>query len=194
MSQKEVKISKTLSSILRHNIVKLGIKCDNQGFVKVSDLFTRKLVTCNMDELIRVVNNSDKQRFVLENRNGEYYIKANQGHSKEVGDLIEDETALLPITEPLPFCAHGTEKRFLSSIREHGLKRMSRKHIHMVSEVCKKQQISGFKSVSDTIIVIDMNSCMKDGMKFYKSKNGVILTEGIDGTIDPKYFLEIRNL
>ena len=31
-----------------------------------------------------------------------------------------------------------------------------------------------------------------DGMKFYKSENEVILTEGFDGVVTPKYFQKIE--
>ncbi len=32
---------------------------------------------------------------------------------------------------------------------------------------------------------------MKDGINFYISSNNVILTEGVDGTLEPKYFKKV---
>lgn len=195
MSKKQIKLSKTLSSILRHNLINLGLNCDEQGFVKVSDLVAKGLISCTIDELKAVVDSSEKQRFALEHRGDEdYFIKANQGHSADVGALLGDEVCLEPIVEPLPFCAHGTERRFLETINQRGLHRMKRKHIHFVSEIKPTEQVSGFKAKSNTIIVIDMQECMKDGMKFFKSANGVILTEGFDGWVDAKYFLDVTDL
>ena len=43
----------------------------------------------------------------------------------------------------------------------------------------------------DIIIQIDMASAMKDGIDFYISTNSVILTEGIDGCLPPKYFQKV---
>jgi 2'-phosphotransferase len=194
MSKKQIKLSKTLSSILRHGILDNGLVCDERGFVKVSDLTAKGLIACAIDELQAVVDSSEKKRFTMETRDGAYFIKANQGHSAAVGALLGDEVCLEPVLEPLPFCAHGTQKRFMESINERGLNRMKRKHIHFVSEVRRDEQVSGFKAASNTIIVINMQECMKDGMKFYKSANGVILTEGLDGVVDSKYFLDILDI
>ena len=40
-------------------------------------------------------------------------------------------------------------------------------------------------------IEIDMFKAIKDGINFYISSNNVILTEGIDGTLPPKYFKKV---
>jgi 2'-phosphotransferase len=68
---------------------------------------------------------------------------------------------------------------------------MSRKHIHLIGEPIKENRTSGFKDKSNRIILIDMEQCMSDGMIFYRSANNVILTEGINGVIGPKYFTEL---
>ena len=69
---------------------------------------------------------------------------------------------------------------------------MDRKHIHFVENISKKEQISGFKNISDVILTIDMNKCIGDGIVFYKSTNNVILTEGIDGIIPSKYIINVE--
>jgi 2'-phosphotransferase len=43
----------------------------------------------------------------------------------------------------------------------------------------------------DVIIQIDMGAAIKDGIDFFISTNSVILTEGIDGVLSPKYFLKV---
>eukprot|EP00972_Heterocapsa_arctica_P003686 550469-Heterocapsa_arctica.AAC.1 len=35
---------------------------------------------------------------------------------------------------------------------------------------------------------------MKGGMLFYRSKNGVLLTEGLEGTVDPQYIIKVCEL
>lgn len=191
----QTKISKTLSFILRHNINKNGcFKCDEYGFVRLSEILEymkNNNIKCNIDDIIYIVNTNDKQRFALECKYGEYFIKANQGHSLSVGEKINDDLSYEIITEPLLSCIHGTETKFLKSICDNGLNRMKRKHIHFVEEIDRTKQISGFKQKSDVAIYIDMQKCMNDGMVFYKSANGVILSEGFNGVIEPKYFQQI---
>ena len=49
--------------------------------------------------------------------------------------------------------------------------------------------ISGARSTCDVIVVIDVKEAMKDGLKFFFSKNEVLLSSGNDdGLIPVKYF------
>jgi 2'-phosphotransferase len=66
------------------------------------------------------------------------------------------------------------------------LNKMSRTHIHFASE---PNAISGFRASSSVLIHIDTVSAMSDGIKFFMSDNGVILSEG---PIDLKYFSKIE--
>lgn len=52
--------------------------------------------------------------------------------------------------------------------------------------------ISGMRSSCEVMISIDVASAMADGVRFYRSSNNVILTSGLDGTLDAKYFKEVR--
>jgi hypothetical protein len=40
-------------------------------------------------------------------------------------------------------------------------------------------------------IIIDMEKALADGIEFYRSSNDVILTEGVDGVLESKYFKDI---
>jgi RNA:NAD 2'-phosphotransferase (TPT1/KptA family) len=161
LSKKQTQIGKKLFFILRHDIVNSGLECDSSGYVKVNDLITKKLIEyITIDELKQIVENNDKKRFLLVQINNEYYIKANQGHSLSVGNLIDDDTTLELLTEPLLYCAHGTEEKYIESIYKNGLNRGLRKHIHLVDEIMKEKQTSGFKNKSDRIILINMDQCI----------------------------------
>ena len=46
----------------------------------------------------------------------------------------------------------------------------------------------------DIYISIDMQTAIENGIDFYLTPNGDILTEGDQGTIDPKYFLKVETL
>lgn len=71
---------------------------------------------------------------------------------------------------------------------------MSRNHMHFAPGMPKEDGvISGMRSSCDVYIEIDMFSAIKDGVNFYISSNNVILTEGIDGVLPPKYFKKVTS-
>eukprot|EP01117_Protostelium_nocturnum_P017997 TRINITY_DN741_c0_g2_i1.p1 TRINITY_DN741_c0_g2~~TRINITY_DN741_c0_g2_i1.p1 ORF type:complete len:745 (+),score=250.81 TRINITY_DN741_c0_g2_i1:84-2318(+) len=83
-SDRSVQLSKSLSYVLRHGAEKLGLDLDKDRFVKVKDLmnlsdFAKGNYT--FEEIQSVVQNCDRKRFTLEERESVWYIKANQGHT-----------------------------------------------------------------------------------------------------------------
>jgi RNA:NAD 2'-phosphotransferase (TPT1/KptA family) len=103
--KKRIRIERELCKILRHDIMNAGLECDSSGYDRVSDLFSKKLIeSITLEELNIIVETNDKKRFLLIKKGDEYYIKANQGHSLGVGNLIKDADALEVIVEPIhPF-------------------------------------------------------------------------------------------
>jgi len=47
----------------------------------------------------------------------------------------------------------------------------------------KSKVVSGMREDCNLHIEINLERCLKDGMKFFESKNKVILSPGIDGII-----------
>ena len=68
---------------------------------------------------------------------------------------------------------------------------MSRNHIHFAKH---KNLSSGIRRNAEVYIYIDIEKAMKDGIKFYESDNGVILSPGVGekGVIDSKYFSKVE--
>jgi 2'-phosphotransferase len=185
----ERQLSTSLSWLLRHGIIKERMNMNSAGYVKVSDILRKHTFNKYSVEHIKfVVENSDKQRYKLIILNHELYIRANQGHCDEVGQLLDDEHMLTPISEPMSMCIHGTTKKAINMIKSTGLVPMSRKHIHLASGYVE-DTISGLRHSSKVIIHINMELAMKDGKRFYLSDNGVILCKD---TIEPKYFTKIE--
>jgi 2'-phosphotransferase len=178
---KDSDISKVLSYKLRHDIT---VKRDDEGYVNVKELG----INVSLETIQRIVANNNKSRFNLIECENEWFIRANQGHSKDVGAQLDDMKVMTQLIEPIEGVFHGTYRRFLDQINEKGLNRMSRKHIHFAKSVDAK---SGKRNDCDAIIYIDMAKAMKDGIVFYESDNGVILSEGIDGIIPNNYFIKI---
>lgn len=182
--------SKWLSYVLRHGADKEGIEMDSSGFVQLNELLKlKKSKKMKMDiEMVKsLVVNNDKQRFELKVMENEYYIRASQGHSM---DRIQDEELLTLIEcgRDFPIVVHGTYENVIHGILEKGLSRMGRNHIHFAMG---ENVISGMRKSAEIKIYIRMNVAMQDGIAFYTSKNGVVLTKGKDGLLDKKYFEKV---
>lgn len=126
----------------------------------------------------------------------ELCIRANQGHSikgMQCHELLTkislDEISSLKII-------HGTYYDAWDKIRVEGLKKMNRNHIHCApglpqekeSGRQKQRVISGMRINSQIYIYIDGQACYRNGLTFYRSENGVLLTPG---PIPPSCFAEV---
>jgi RNA:NAD 2'-phosphotransferase (TPT1/KptA family)/8-oxo-dGTP pyrophosphatase MutT (NUDIX family) len=183
--------SRFIVEALRHKLDSVELKNHNEaGYVTFSDLVkfytlhknkkTKDISFSMMQEIAKYDLEFDKHRLDLKFINSRWMVRANQGHSS--GNNIESKEIFEEILEPLEFCIHGTEKRFLDSIRKQGLLKMGRTHVHCISAdpsaLETSKIISGFKKQSDTIVIVDMAASMEAGLKWYRSANDVILTEG----------------
>jgi 2'-phosphotransferase len=186
-------IGKTLSWLLRHGLDERGITMRSDAYVLLDDVMAqREFSDLSVQDIEYIVETNSKKRYSLLNEDGVLFIKANQGHSASVGEQIDQTQAFEVITVPFEKCIHGTDKKSWKLIEKTGLKRMARQHIHFTrSEPSDSTVISGARSSSTVLIYIDMARAMADGIVFYLSSNGVILTEGVDGTLDPKYIANV---
>lgn len=186
-----VRLSKKLSKTLRHAAVEMGLKIGSDGNVLLSELLKHQMFRGVTDADIRlVVDGNDKKRFELSEIDGSTYIRAAQGHTLK---CIDDAELLTEVTDPdeVPDCIHGTYKRFLPLIMEGGLNRMKRNHIHMARGIPGEDEvISGMRKSCEVVLYIDVKAAMEAGIKFYKSSNEVILTQGLnDSGILPAEFI-----
>ncbi|XP_078487677.1 uncharacterized protein LOC100175594 [Ciona intestinalis] len=186
----------SLSSVLRHN--KYGFKVDKEGYVPVDAILKHqhfKKLNLSREEMHRIVRENDKQRFTIQvNEDGKEIIKANQGHSVEVSSLN-----LMTITDACEFqdVIHGTFQTAWNSIREQGLHRRKRMHIHMTTAEPNSDQqvISGMRYSCNVFVHIDMGQAIKDGIPFFLSENKVILSPGDrNGYLRPKYFRKVEGI
>jgi 2'-phosphotransferase len=182
-----IKISKIISYYLRHELHTFNT-ADKAGYVLLDELLTKKEFS-NVSEadIKKIVKNCKKNRFHLELKNNKYNIRANQGHSLSATNILDASLLFEKIEKPLEYCVHGTFRENLPSIIENGLQKMNRNYIHFAAQ---KNAKSGFRKSCNVFIHIDMEKAMKDGMEFFLSENNVILTRGLEGVIDPKYFLK----
>lgn len=167
------RISKILSLVLRHKPEVLGIILDENGWVSVETLIealaSKRGIYIDLMVLNDVVENNDKKRFSFNHDKDK--IRANQGHSIKV-DLELNEVV------PPEFLYHGTVEKFLDSIKEKGLLKMDRNHVHLSDNINTASSV-GKRRGSPIILRIDSGDMHKDGHKFYISENGVWLTEKV---------------
>ena len=53
--------------------------------------------------------------------------------------------------------------------------------------------VSSERDIADVFIEIDLLAALADGIPFYVASNEVVLTEGIDGVLPPRYFKRVTD-
>ena len=160
--------SKFLSLILRHKPQRVGLTLDEHGWAEVDELI-RRVKGLNRATLEQIVATDDKQRYSF-SADGKL-IRANQGHSIPVDVELEE-------LEPPKFLYHGTGERFSASIRAQGLLKMSRLYVHLSSDVETAEKV-GRRHGVPKIFLVASGEMFGDGYKFFRSINGVWLTEHV---------------
>eukprot|EP01126_Amoeba_proteus_P013904 TRINITY_DN15996_c0_g1_i9.p1 TRINITY_DN15996_c0_g1~~TRINITY_DN15996_c0_g1_i9.p1 ORF type:complete len:183 (-),score=31.71 TRINITY_DN15996_c0_g1_i9:149-697(-) len=167
---------------------------DEGGWAKVDDILRHKQLQkyhVTLAELRYVVEHNDKQRFSLSQEGGIWKIRANQGHS-----LKDVEVAMVRIQDAseIPCAIHGTTSSAWSIIRDEGLSRMNRQHIHFAIGDCSSSEVvSGMRKSSEVLIHLDVEAALRDGIPLFLSSNKVVLSPGVvgDGKIPPSYFKSV---
>ncbi|MFX1276672.1 MAG: RNA 2'-phosphotransferase [Promethearchaeota archaeon] len=171
----DVQISKFISYVLRHN--PKGKVISEDGWMDLKDLLELLNIefsyTIELDDVMRVVSENDKQRFKI----NENKIRASQGHT-----LKKIKIELIPRTPP-DILYHGTKKQILKIIKKEGLKKMNRHHVHLSAERKTAEIVARRWHQGILILEIDTRSMHLDGYVFYLSDNGVWLTD----KIPPRY-------
>jgi putative RNA 2'-phosphotransferase len=172
MGGRDTRVSKFLSLVLRHRPEKIGITLDREGWVAVPDLL-RTLgehgLTLSAVELLEVVRANDKQRFAFSPDGSR--IRASQGHSVEID--LGYEPAIPPAT-----LYHGTAERFLPSIRERGLRKGRRHHVHL-SERGETALAVGRRHGRPVVLKVAGGAMHARRHEFFRSANGVWLAEHV---------------
>ncbi|XP_052517861.1 tRNA 2'-phosphotransferase 1 [Budorcas taxicolor] len=194
---RDVQLSKALSYALRHGALKLGLPMEADGFVPLDALLQLpQFRSFSAEDVQRVVDTNVKQRFALQPGDPSTgpLIRANQGHSLQVPEL-ELEPLATPQALPL-MLVHGTFRQHWPSILLKGLSCRGRTHIHLAPGLPGDPGvISGMRPNCEVAVFINGPLALADGIPFFRSANGVILTPGnADGVLPPKYFKEALQL
>ena len=147
-------------------------------------------------DLLEIVRYNEKSRYEIGYRRSDrtYHMRAVQGHSRS--DVQDDDLLERCTEETLPgVLLHGTKWHLYDAIRDQGIlpqallareqgrsgkgKKGSegRRHVHLIAEVDRWQKgQSGFRENATMVIAVDARHAMRQGVVFYRSKNGVFLT------------------
>ena len=182
---------RALVSLLRHIIFSEML---SSGYVPCKSLKEcfKNVVTDEMllDCVIREASGDKgaKQRLSMCTIDSILHIRANQGHSEKVAARLVPSLIYERIETSLSEVFHGTTRPNLRRILSSGLNKMARGAIHCATSPDAR---SGARKSSDVRIYINMQEAMADGIEFFMSENGVVLTTGVNGILDPKYFGDI---
>jgi len=195
-----VRLSKKLSSLLRHRIHEngLGDVLRPDGYVPLLRVLATPGFRGVSEEQVRaVVRENDKQRFAILDEEGVAYIRANQGHTIRQG--LDDEALLTPLDdEALATIGRAVHGTYLAAwkgiVGSGGLLRMARSHIHLAAGVPGESGvISGMRRSAQIHVWVDLLAAARAGLRFYRSANGVILTPGLgeEGLLPAHAFCDV---
>lgn len=174
-------VSRFLCLILRHKPEEIGITLDEHGWANVEELIAgvSRKYPITMDILEEIVRTDEKQRYSF--NEDKTLIRANQGHSIQVDVELEE-------MDPPEYLYHGTAKKYVESIEEWGLVPKSRLYVHLSEDTETAMEV-GNRHGDPTVLRVCSGKMHRDGFKFYKSKNGVWLTDKV-----PVKYLERKRI
>lgn len=173
-----IKLSKFISYILRHNPTSINIQLDENGYANVNELIAgiqKKGYNIDKEILEIIVNQDEKQRYAF--NEDKTKIKANYGHSIDV--KVDLEVVFPPV-----YLYHGTSKSNLDNILKEGIKKQNRKFVHLSIDE-ETALLVGKRHGEPVVLKIKAQEMAMDGVKFYKTNSNVWLTD----YVGPEYLL-----
>jgi len=168
MTQSLKNTGRKLTYLLRHSPKEFGIELNKAGWGNVEKI----LLTLDLryNELQLIVMNDNKNRFSF-SPDG-LSIRANQGHS------IPVDLGLVAVKPP-EYLYHGTVQKFMNLIKKEGLRKMSRHHVHLSSDLETASQVASRRQTDSVILVVESLRMAEEGYEFFLSDNGVWLTDSV---------------
>lgn len=168
----DIKTSKFLSRVLRHEPQAIGIALDPAGWVGIDTLLAAMAQHNHpipRTTLDRIVAENPKQRFVISPDGSR--IRAAQGHSVPV--------ALgLPPSPPPEVLYHGTAVKHLPAIRAQGLMPQGRQQVHLSADPDTARTV-GARHGTPRVLHVRAAAMAAAGHLFVRAENGVWLTDHV---------------
>lgn len=165
--------SKFISLVLRHHPEAVGIALDEHGWANVPELIDGINATgrhrLTMEDLEEIVRKDEKQRYAFSEDHA--LIRANQGHSIPVD--VELEEKMPPVV-----LYHGTGEKYVPSIQRQGLIPKARLYVHLSADTETARKV-GRRHGKPVVYRVDSQRMHEDGIRFFRSANGVWLTKHV---------------
>lgn len=173
--EKLVRKSKYLSMLLRHKPEEARLHMDKHGWVNVEEL--EENASFSREELEIIVKTDSKGRYSF--NEDKTMIRANQGHSIKWVEVEFDEVSASDIEELGDYLYHGTGSKNKTSILEKGINKSGRNYVHLSKDIKTAINV-GRRHGEPIVFKIKALDMLRDGLKIYRSKNGVYLTDFVD--------------
>lgn len=174
MGKEDIRLSKTLSFILRHHPHYYELELEDGGWVKLDMLIealrseNKRFAEITLADIERIITTSDKKRYEIDGGR----IRAMYGHT------VATALAYTP-TEPPTILYHGTSTQFVGIIQQQGLKPMSRRYVHLSVEKETARLVGQRKSGKVVLLHITAMQAHVAGVKFYYGNDDVWLADHI---------------
>jgi putative RNA 2'-phosphotransferase len=172
------RLSKYASGALRHFPEDAGLELDERGWASLEglvDAVERKYDWAGPDHVAAVIATDPKGRFErtggADDGNGDR-VRAAYGHSVDVD--------LEPTDAPVPdVLYHGTAPENLASIRESGLRPMSRQHVHLSESPAAARRVGNRHASDPVVLVVDAAGMLADGHRITKRGRETYTTDRV---------------
>lgn len=167
-----IRLSKTISFILRHNPWMFELELDDEGWVNLTTLIealhrdSHRWRSVTQTDVETLIAQSDKQRFEI--REGS--IRALYGHS--IATKLKKELGVPP-----DVLFHGTHQKALSVIMDDGLRPMGRQYVHLSVDTTMAEEVGKRKGGKLVILEVDAARAHQDGIMFYIGNEQVWLAD-----------------
>lgn len=171
------RLSKFVSTILRHRAGDFGVELDEHGFTDYARL--RELVQSKSHNQY---TDADWNAIVAEGTDGKHRfevvngrIRALYGHSR-VTPVVYD-----PVTPPA-ILYHGTTPQAVKVIHREGLRSMKRQYVHLSANTERATSVARRRTASEVLLVIRAAEAHLAGIKFYCPEPEHYLSKSIPPT------------
>lgn len=171
-AREQVRRSRRLSYVLRHDPASVGVTLDPAGWAAVDEVLAGLRAAglpLSRVELGQLVAESPKQRFELA-ADGRR-IRARYGHSVPVDPGH-------PASAPPAVLYHGTPERTVERILREGLRRMGRTQVHLSSDPASASEV-GARRGRPVILAVDAGGMHRDGHDLRQAAPGVWLVDEV---------------